>query len=364
MKRLSHNRKKFILARARREARKKIRDRQFRLAKIQSNNYLQNLAYHRHNIELEKRYPSSTTIKLAPDQKFAITKNSKNVLAFIFKLKSYAKATYNGYKILIDLSKTKSIDIGAICLLLSVVKELSYNNIAITGTIPEDSKCRDLFIESGYLAHMKTLTGKTFDPPSNKNLILTSGRDKTSNRDVGEAIKEAVQFLTGRSYHYPPIFSIVQEINGNSIEHAYNIKSKEHWPFSVNYDDINNKVIFTFADNGIGILKTLRRKLSQDFLRNYSFMRMKTFFLRGAFTKKYSSRHEYQINRNKGLPLLRKIQSDRQEVKNLFVITNKVFLDIDDYKSIPITKNFSGTFYYWELDLDCIRRWRERTTQI
>lgn len=360
MKKLSKKNKLFLRARSKYQLKKRRRNRLFRLNKIlNSNAYLQTLAHKRKAVEQEKVLPESTIFKVKPSSEFTILKNAKNVIRFVHQLKSYARPKFSGYRVLIDLSEVTSIDIGSISLLLSVVKELAYYDVDVTGNIPNDGECRRIFVESGFLPHMKSITGKFSQDLTNKNLILTRGKDKTRNKEVGETIKQAVEMITGKREHFPPIFSIIQEINGNSIEHAYDKKRKEHWLLSINHDKTNNKVIFSFADNGVGILRTLRRKLPQQFFDALN-LKNDPDILKGAFTKKYSSRHEQQINRNKGLPLLKKIQTENLEVKNLFVITNDVFLYIDTYKSIPIGKNFSGTFYYWELDNECIEKWKAR----
>ena len=271
------------------------------------------------------------------------------------QLKGYAIPKFRFKKLLIDLEHIQSIDIGAICILLSVVEELSFYQVNVQGTFPNDYKCSQILKESGFLSHMKTITGSTFEIQNQKNLILKRGKNQTSNKEVGECIKKATQMLTGTSSHYSPIYSIIQEVNGNSVEHAYN--EKEHWLLGMNYDESSAKVIFTFADNGFGILQTLYRKLGQNFFESVGLTSSEKV-LRGVFLKKYSSRHRVQINRNKGLPLLKKIQDDGF-VKNLMVISNDSYYYLETNRSYPLKVEYSGTFYYWELDLDCIKKWEE-----
>lgn len=363
MKKLTYQFKAFLLARAKSQARKKIkRNKRFRTKRLAagSSYYIESLASQKRTIEEHEKEERSKIYKFNPESEFSIIENTKNVISFIYRLKQYAKKRFNGYKFQINLEDIKTIDIGAICILLSTIKELSYYGIEVSSTIPSDSACKKKLTESGYMAHVRSMAG-TIEEPKNKNIILIKGKDRTKNKDVGETIRLAVEMITGAFGHFPPIFSIIQEINGNSIEHAYESKRKEHWLLSITHDIDQNKVIFTFADNGVGILNTLRRKLTQRFFESFQ-LYTDAKILEGAFTKNYSSRHEYQINRNKGLPLIKRILTENQTVKNLFVITNKVFLYINDYKSVPIDKEFSGTFYYWELDQECIDRWKARKT--
>lgn len=318
-----------------------------------------NLAGQRRREQKQEKWERQPiTIEKHPETGFAILGQPKNVIKFIAELKRFAKKTFSGYNLIIDLSKVIQIDMGAICLLLSTIQELAYFKVNIKVKIPEKSSCKDLLRTSGFLVHVRTMTGELFGPVKNKISILKRGKDRTNNKEVGETIKLAVEMITGEKEHYPPIYSLVQEINGNSVEHAYTSAKKEHWMFAINFDELNGKVIFAFADNGQGILSTIRRKFGQAFFDSLQ-LKGDSRILEGAFLQKYGSRHEDQLNRNKGLPMVRKIQA-QEEVKNLFVITNNVFLHLDSFISVPIDQHFKGTFYYWELDQDALDKWKQR----
>lgn len=295
-------------------------------------------------------YRSKETIVKAPCEDFRLLENTEEVVEYLQQLKLYRGLASKIEILIVDLRRVKKIDIGAICILLSVIEELHLYKVDIEGNFPWDKDCEKIILQSGFLNHVKRITGESFSPNKNDNLIIKQGRDITKNKEIGEAIKNAVFHITGKESHYHPVYSIVQEINGNAVEHAYD--DKKHWFFGFNHDKASNKVIFTFADNGFGILKTLRKKVSQELLDKLS-LRNDGEILKRAFERKYGSRHKGHDNRNKGLPLLLKIQSQR-EVKNLLVITNKVSLHLEKGSIKSLNSEFSGTFYYWELDLECI----------
>lgn len=299
--------------------------------------------------------PEEPVLRYRVHQQFDVRNNIGNVISSIKGLKGFKREKYRKSHLMIDLSQIESIDMGAICLLLSVVEELHIHDVIVTGNFPNNPYCQDLFRESGFLAHMKTITGSEFIKPKT-SLIVKRGKTQTDNESVGKCIKSAMKFLTGEASHFPPIFSMIQEMTGNSVEHAY--LEKEHWLLGINYDKLNDRVVFTFTDNGFGILNTLYRKLGQKFFDSLN-LNSNNEILNGAFVKKYSSRHKRHINRNKGLPLLRKTQ-DNGLVKNLTVISNDVFIDFDSGESRNIKSNFSGTYYYWELDKECLERWEKR----
>jgi disulfide oxidoreductase YuzD len=110
------------------------------------------------------------------------------------------------------------------------------------------------------------------------------------------------------------------------------------------------------TDIGHGILETLRKKATQivsDILKS------DIEILDRAFDKKYVSVTN-DINRNKGLPKIKKIVINNY-VNNLIVITNNVLLNFSSESNSKIlNKKFNGTFYYWELNKNCIDIWKNR----
>lgn len=290
-------------------------------------------------------------IRLFADEEFKLLVNTQEVIDYISILKSYKNLSREVGTINIDLSLVKTIDIGSISLLLSSIKELNIFGINIKGNLPNDKPCRDFIVSSGYLDHMSDVSKnlkyhlKSFE---SKNLILMSGGDKSESRKVGECLKKSIEVLAGTATHYPPIYGMIQEMNGNSVEHAY--RKNKHWVLGFNHDIENNKMIFTFTDNGFGILQTLKKRFSKKIFDSLN-LKTDVDILKGVFDKEYNSRFKKQYNRNKGLPVIKKAQVNNK-INNLIIITNNVFLNIDNDFSFKLNNSFSGTFYYWELDIE------------
>ena len=189
----------------------------------------------------------------------------------------------------------------------------------------------------------------------NKNLILNRGFDKTDNAATAKEIRKAVEHITGKQGYFKPIYSIAQEICANSVEHANEKIYKKNWLFSSSY--LNDEVVFTMTDIGDGILKTLKRKLMKQI--QDGLFKDSVDVLVNAFEKQYESRTQ-DPNRNKGLPKIYKVSSEKY-IKNLIVVTNNVFLDFDNPEKSKMLRNtFKGTFYYWILNKECIEKWEKR----
>lgn len=304
--------------------------------------------------ERHSLYGHAKRIAVSARQNLSLLKDSENVLDFMRKIEN---ATAKNQKVILtlDLRQVTSIDIGAISILLSKINKLTQRNIQAICKLPQDGNCKKMFFESGFSDHMRDLQGgRILYNKKNKNLMVNRGFDKTSNREIGLAIKDSVKYLTGVEDTFRPLYSIAQEMCANSVEHAN--RYNKNWLFSVWYKDEDN-VCFTMTDIGEGILGTLKRKFSQK-IKEQLLIDNKEI-LKRAFEKKYTSVTK-DVNRNKGLPKIKNI-SDANYINNLIVITNNVLMDFSDStNSKVLNRKFNGTFYYWELNKTCIEIWKNR----
>lgn len=290
----------------------------------------------------------------APAQ-FSLLEYPDEVIGFINKIEALCSGRQKVKSVKFELREITHIDIGAICLLLSKLNELSRKKINNWGTFPKNKECRKFIEESGFLDRMRDLSSGISFSRSNENLILNRGFNKTDNAATAKEIRKAVCHLTGVMQNYKPIYSIAQEICANSVEHANEKEYKKNWLFTTSY--LPNMVVFTMTDIGEGILKTLRRKFVKQIQESFFYNAVDV--LVNAFEKQYESRTK-DPNRNKGLPKIYKTASENY-IKNLIVVTNNVLLDFDNPHKSKILKNtFKGTFYYWTLNKECIEKWKNR----
>lgn len=258
------------------------------------------------------------------------------------------------------MTKVTSIDIGAISFLLAKINEIRIKKKnRFWGRIPNDPKCKKIIEESGFLQYMTDIFGNEFKRKSD-NFIFKLGTGKTRNKQVGEAIEKSLNFITGKTEKYPPVYSIVQEICSNSVEWANpESKKNKNWFLGLNNNKslFSNSITFTMTDIGYGILNTLNKKFITQIKE--SFLTKDTDILLRAFDRKYGSK-TLEINRNRGLPLI-KNRFHKGFIKNLIVITNNAYLDFNNHEnSRTLKKNLHGTFYSWEIDKDCIKKWKRK----
>ena len=297
-----------------------------------------------------KRPILKETIRLNIPSLFSLKTEVESVIEFISILKSYSKLNNEVAAIELNFSDVISIDVGAISLLLSSIKDVAINKIRVISVIPENSECFDTIFQSGFLEHMKIMNKRLRDDisksnPKEKNLMLMKGREKTNHREIGKSIQHAIQLLSGTKKHYQPLYGVIGEMNINSVEHAY--RKNTHWVFAINHEIGDDKVIFTFADNGYGIYKTLKKNFGLSAFKAIG-LKNEADIINGMFLEQYSSRFKKQYNRNKGLPAIRNLQVDNK-VDNLTVISNHTYINFADGTKIDLKNEFSGTFYYCEL---------------
>lgn len=286
------------------------------------------------------------------DSDFRIINNPKVVISQLNDILSIRKGNSKVIQLNLDLSRVTHFDLGSLTCLLSTLR-FTDNYI---GNHPRDPECRKFFEESGFLNLMMDINGHKFEVKNANNLMFEKGIDKTSNAKVGYEIKKAVKYLTGKASTFPPVYSIIQEICPNSIEHANKNAKNINWMMGIQYE--NNKVCFAMADKGYGILKTIKKTKSQKVLDS---LKNDTNILLSAFGKKYQSQTD-DDNRNKGLPRIKSIV-DSGFVQNMIVITNNTFLNLsDNSKSTSLGLNFGGTFYYWEITKETYNKWNNKKT--
>lgn len=285
---------------------------------------------------------------------FRIIENPKVVIKQLNEILTVRGKNPGKTRLNLNLSQVTHFDLGALTCLLSTLR-FTTNYI---GNYPNVPACRQFFEESGFLNLMRDVNGNKFEVKNDKNLMFEKGTDKTSNSRVGYEIKRAVKYLTGKECTFPPVYSIIQEICPNSIEHANKEAKKVNWMMGIKYED--DRVCFAMTDKGYGILKTIKKTRSQKWWDSF---KDETDILQSAFGKKYQSRTE-DDNRNKGLPRIKSVADDGF-VQNLTVITNNTLLNLcDNSRSKLLGLNFGGTFYYWEITEDTYNKWKNKKLSI
>lgn len=297
-----------------------------------------------YNSRNQRRDKNSEPITLKAPVNFNLQfENCVEVLRFVNNLKKFARS---GRKLIIlDLTEVVDIREGAIAMLLSVMNEISKTNVGITGTEPRDSNAKLILEKSGFY---KFVNRRTKAAPVKTKNIMRTGISVTSPNFLSQEVRNSMDTVWGEEGRNPVLRTIIFEMMRNSCDHAFSKTKDISWHLSISHDEEKNLVKFSFADNGAGIINTLKanalKKVVNLFTGNED-------ILDTAFKNGIESRTGLKW-RGKGLPSIFESFSDGY-VKNLLVISNDVLLHFDQSKKEKLPISYKGTYYYWEIDQNC-----------
>lgn len=319
-------------------------------------------AYNRKRSQYKQNYGNialNTTIgrvqykTLFAPAKFCIKENPEEVVRFVNKLnKNFEKRIPT----FVNLSKVTYISYDAIVVLLSIMSQFKRNRIQFNGNFPDNFQCNIILRESGFLGNLYEKQIVRYDTVAKKkNVIRKHGKEA-----LGEVAEELIRICSENIWSKPcrcqGVYRILIELMQNTHAHANNDKpGVENWWLSVNYDSQNNKACFSFVDYGIGIFTSLERKKESDkFFGMLNEIKRKIVdpsnakvlerILDGDLHRTSTGRSY----RGKGLPGI-KTALERNQISNLYIITNDAYSSVCENKYITLSHAFDGTFIYWEL---------------
>lgn len=293
---------------------------------------------------------------IAPND-LRLIENTNKCLEFFRDLRSEEYRSKRGKIefVILSLKDVIQIDYGTISILTAISDDLKFKGVIVRSLLPDNAKCKEYMVESGYLNNLYDDNGKRFPKaPKSELMFFEKGCGRLSNeenRKISSLIKKIVGHLSGVEKYCQPLRTIVLEICGNSIE--WSGTGNKQWLLGVKYRE--DRVIFTVTDVGKGILESLYRRFTRKF---FELFKSSDKILKGAFDKKYGSTTK-EDNRNKGLPAV-KANFAQGTINNLKVLTNNVILHFDnDSLSKEFERGmprFKGTFYQWEMTNDCLTK--------
>lgn len=283
--------------------------------------------------------------RIAPKEFNLSSESADKVIDYINKIKVIGKS---GKNVNVNLQAVTNIGIGAISMLLSVMAELDEVGVLFKGKKPLDKMANDTLERSGF---MKFVQGKM--KPENvdtKNTIFT-GKKRTHHTEILDVIHDSMETVWGTKGRSPLLYGTIVEMIKNSCKHAFKTDSKVIWHFGVNHDEKNNMVKFSFVDNGIGVIGSYEKNAL--FKTVQGLFRDNTEFIEQAYRAGIESKTGLPW-RGTGLPTIFETFEDKI-IKRFIVITNDVYCDFQEGTKLTLENKFSGTYYYWEIDTNCLK---------
>lgn len=234
-------------------------------------------------------------------------------------------------------------------MLLSIVNEFSQTGLRLRGQKPKNIEARTTLEKSGFFRYFITILDR--ENQRTKNTILRTGTSETPTTELAKEVHGAMETVWGMSGRCPQLYGGINEMFRNSCEHAFSANRKVVWHLGVSHQETDNRVHFSFVDNGKGIIQTLNTGKLQAFLNLF---RGNDDILLTAFEDGIESRTGLSW-RGKGLPTIHEMLIDRIII-NLVVITNNVYLDFGTGAKKVLTESYGGTYYSWEVDQSCAKQ--------
>jgi len=302
---------------------------------------------------LEERY-SGYVFVWAP-KLMSFIRNTTYVLTFINNIRYHFK---KGRKVFVRLDNVVEIDHDAIVLLLSIMVQFKSHKIDFNGSFPSDGHCKGLLRESGFLTYLYKSKFEAEDNYNLSNSIVHTSANKDVDAVLSERIiTEASKTVWGEKRRCQGVQRALIELMHNTNNHADPAQErKEHFWISVNHRKSENKVSFAFLDFGVGVFTSLDNKPSGNKFYNWELLlrsvhtfdsnaRLLQLILNGSLHETVTGK----FYRGKGLPGIKDVLS-RNQISNLYIITNNVRACVSEDKYELLGEDFKGTFVYWELD--------------
>lgn len=291
--------------------------------------------------------------KVSAPNVFCIKENPQEVVRFINKLNRYLETRT---PVFIDLSRVEYIAHDAIVVLLSILSLFKKRHVDFNGNFPADEKCCKILRDSGFFSNLYETQSIKYDTSiRSKNDIRKHGKEAS-----GEVAKDLIAICTqniwGQKCRCQGVYRILIELMQNTHAHAsHQAPGVENWWLAVNYDPVANKECFSFVDYGIGVFTSLEGKKENE--KFYGMIKeLRKRFIEPNNAKvlkcildgdlhKTSTGESY---RGKGLPGIKQ-SLERNQISNLYIITNDAYANVNESKFITLSHAFNGTFIYWEL---------------
>ena len=283
---------------------------------------------------------------------FSFIDNSDEVAEFIDKLKKlYDKKK----KVFVVLNDVQKITYDAIVVLLSIMVKFKSSKIDFNGDFPENDEAHEILNQSRFIEYLYKPFFKESDRYNlgQKSSIHTHAWKDVDSELGSKLIRQASKTIWGEERRCQGVQRTLIELMLNTNNHADDTKKGEkHWWLSVHHDEDNNKVSFAFIDFGVGIFTSLRNKRSNskfygvlDKLKYGNNAELLRLILDGTLHKTATNKSFH----GKGLPGINMVLK-RNQISNLNIITNNVHANVETASYKTISKSFSGTFVYWELN--------------
>lgn len=307
-----------------------------------------------YNEILVRAFPGYKHVK-AP-KNFSFIQNRDEVLSFLQQLDDCRNRRK---KVLVRLDKVENLPTDAILLLLSTMIHFQVDKVEFNGTNPKDVNINLKLIDSGFFERLYKKSSKAKEEYSFRKInsyIYTHGQKTVSSTLADNLVKYASESVWGEPRRCQGIQKTLLELMHNTYDHAGMSKGDKHWWLSVEHDQVNKEVIFSFIDFGVGIFRSLRNKGPQEPLYGVWQKIIEKYPLATSQVEKLKLILEGQIQlsqtndyyRGKGLAKIYNHYTNNK-IASLCMVSNYAFINADKNEYVQLNNEFMGTFISFKI---------------
>lgn len=314
---------------------------------IEANNY---------KIINDNKTPTKTFVV---PKKFSITKNPEETIKFLNYIIKQVEAVRYLFKIknknyiryyYIDMKSTEIISSDALMYLLTIIGNTrgeKFLPISWKGNLPDNIDVKNYVKKSGYLKYMSTSYDNIIE--TDNNIQIKHGVGYTYGEDSNDIRQEIIDFtclkLNKDKTKVNYLMTILTEMITNISDHAYQKEGlfKHEWYIFVNNEE--DKITFTFMDNGVGIPTTIRKSIKEHIIEFFN-AESEYKYIETAVSGVEKRSETGLIERGNGLPEIYG-HYVLDNIKNLIIISNKAYFS--ENKKYDMKEELKGTIFYWEI---------------
>jgi hypothetical protein len=304
----------------------------------------------------EARRSRAARIHSAPEQilrapsHFCLVDNTEAVIDYFEQV---SVSTDRGHNVLLDFREVETLAPDAVVLLISQIRDRRLTHaMRVRVAKPAQPEAKRLWNDSGIREHVRLAEADDEEWPEPRGRIITKRRFRAEPEDAAFLKDFAEQRLAPSFDVWPGVQTILLECMTNTFNHAEGARREqrnvthEPWWAGVYCDKAHQVAKFTFLDNGIGILESIKLKRMQEVFRWAGFID-NAEALKQVFSGQVPSTTGLHY-RGEGLPTIREVLITDGEVDRVVVVANDVRVDLgaDTYQVLQMP--FRGTMVYWE----------------
>lgn len=295
--------------------------------------------------------------KFTAPEKLSICDNSEETIEYFHEIFEIKHKHNVGTAFFINLENVKNVTMDALMYLTAIVNDARSNRIhkyKFKGNFPKEASAKKIFIESGFLSFVNSGIDKEIIPSNNKIRILKG--HKIDSRLAGEICKFVQKECNLNMIDTSPLYEMLIELMGNTIQHAYNqnkINSSAH-SWYIYAEATEDYIEFVFLDTGFGIPTTVKKRITEKITETiFPMFNKDSEYIISALQGSYRRTQTGEKYRGKGLPQVLDCFNSGL-LYDIFIVSGKGWCKLkykseESFEANDFENKISGTLFSWKI---------------